>query len=182
MKPTEILKEEHVAIKSMLDVLERICDKLEAGEGVEPGHLEQVVEFIREFADKCHHGKEEDLLFPAMAEAGIPVEGGPIGVMLAEHETGRNYVKGMREGIEEYKEGRGASRFIENARGYIELLRAHIDKEDNILYPMADGHVAREEQERLLEEFEKVEERMGKGTHERYLGILERLKGIYLRS
>lgn len=90
MKPTEILKEEHVAIKSMLEV--RICDRPEVG----PDHLERVVEF----ADKAIM---EDMLFPAMAEVGIPVEGGPIGVMLAEHETGRSKDDGGDKGIQ----GRG---------------------------------------------------------------------------
>ena len=182
MRPTEVLKEEHEAIKSMLEVLERICDRLEAGERVEPEHLERAIDFIKEFADKCHHGKEEDLLFPALARAGIPVEGGPIGVMLAEHETGRNYVRGMKEGIEEYREGGRTSKFIENARGYVELLRAHIDKENTVLYPLADSYIAEEGQERLLEEFEKVEERIGRETHERHLGALERLKEAYLRG
>lgn len=82
MKPTEQLKEEHKAIKLMLKVLEAMCRRLENKENIPKEHFEKVLEFIKVFADKCHHGKEEDLLFPAMEKAGIPREGGPLNVML----------------------------------------------------------------------------------------------------
>lgn len=95
------LKEEHQAILLMLKIMEAACKKLEAGEDVSKDDLNDMVKFIKEFADKSHHLKEEDLLFPAMEEAGIPREGGPIGVMLTEHTTGREYVKGLSLGIEE---------------------------------------------------------------------------------
>lgn len=85
MKPTDSLKEEYGAIKLMLHVIGAICSRLQSGKEVELSDLDRIVEFIRVFADSCHHGKEEELLFPAMAESGIPVEGCPIGVMLAEH-------------------------------------------------------------------------------------------------
>ncbi len=79
MTPTEQLKEEHQGIQLMLSILEKVCQRLESGGKVETGHLEKVLEFIQVFADKCHHGKEEDLLFPEMEKAGIPKEQGPIG-------------------------------------------------------------------------------------------------------
>ena len=182
MKPTEQLKEEHRAIKLMLRIAEKVCEKLESGEQVDPEHLERIVEFIRVFADKCHHGKEEDLLFTAMEEAGIPKKGGPIGVMLTEHDIGRGYVKGMSEAIAKYKAGdrKASSEIVRNARSYIALLNQHIDKEDNILYPMADMHLSEGKQEELLEEFEKVErERIGAGKHEEFHKLLDHLEAVY---
>jgi len=118
----------------MLDVLEEICNRLEYGEKIDYKHLEQALDFIRTFADKCHHGKEENLLFPAMEEAGVPREGGPIGVMLEEYEMGRKYVVKIVQGVLKYKEGdqEAIREIVENARGYILLLRNHIDKEDNV--------------------------------------------------
>jgi len=184
MRATEELKEEHKAIKSMLKILERVTEKLEYGEIVNPEHLEKILEFIRVFADRCHHGKEEDLLFPAMEEAGIPKEGGPIGVMLTEHDMGRDYVRGMEEGIKGYRKGDSGAglKIIENARNYIKLLNDHIDKEDNILYMMADVHLSPEKQNGLLCEFEKVEEKkIGKGKHEEFHQLLHHLEEIYLR-
>ena len=97
MTPAEQLREEHQGITLMLKILEKVCAKMEAQGKVNPDHLERIVEFFRIFADKCHHGKEEDLLFPEMEKAGIPREKGPIGVMLAEHSQGRGFVQGMAE-------------------------------------------------------------------------------------
>jgi hemerythrin-like domain-containing protein len=185
MKPTEQLKEEHQAIKVMLRILEKVCQKLESGEEVNPEHLEQMVEFIKAFADKCHHGKEEDLLFIAMEEAGIPKESGPIGVMLTEHDMGRGYVRGMSEAVTQYKAGdrKASSAIVENARNYIALLTQHIDKEDHILYPMADMHLSEERQKELVEEFERVErEEIGVGKHQEFHQLLEHLREVYLKD
>lgn len=182
MKPTEILKEEHKEIRRMLKILGKISEKLRSGEKIERNVLEKILEFIKIFADKCHHGKEEDLLFPAMEEAGIPREGGPIGVMLYEHNVGRNAVKGMTEGIEEFYQGNENARkkITENAEIYIELLDSHIYKEDNILYPMADMHLSEEQQKELLEKFEEVEKNIvGEGKHHEFLELLENLEKYF---
>ncbi len=184
MKPTEILKEEHKVIRRMLDILTKLTERLEKGDEFNVEHGEKAVDFIRTFADKCHHGKEEDLLFVAMEKAGIPREGGPIGVMLMEHDRGRNYVKGMDEAIKSYKNNdkEAVKKFIENARGYVSLLDEHIYKEDNILYMMADMHLGTQEQEELLREFERVEkEKIGEGVHEKYHKLVEELEQVYLK-
>jgi hemerythrin-like domain-containing protein len=132
-------------------------------------------------ADRCHHAKEEDLLFVAMEEAGIPRQGGPIGVMLHEHTLGRGYVQGMADGLAAYKMGGGGAQVAGNARGYVELLTQHIHKEDHILYPMADRALSAAKQAELAEGFERVErERVGPGKHEAYHALLDRLEGAYL--
>lgn len=182
MTPTEQLRDEHSGIKVMLNILEKICDRMEKGGEADPEQLDRILEFLRVFVDKCHHAKEEDLLFPEMERAGIPREGGPIGVMLSEHRMGRENIRGMGESAERYKGGdRAASaQFVRNARSYIELLRQHIDKEDNILYPMAEARIPEKRQQVLLEEFEKVEEeRVGHGKHEEFHRMMDRLKAIY---
>ncbi|MFQ5980769.1 MAG: hemerythrin domain-containing protein, partial [Candidatus Heimdallarchaeota archaeon] len=148
-------------------------------QSVDPNHLDQMIDFIRIFADKCHHGKEEDLLFVAMEKVGIPRDGGPIGVMLSEHTIGRNFVKGMAEATEQLN-GQKA-KFVENARGYVQLLREHIMKEDNILYPMANQRFTDENQKELLKQFADVEKTViGEGKHEEYYKLLEHLKSVYL--
>lgn len=183
MGATEQLKDEHNAIKLMLRILERVCEKLESGEDVNPEHLGQILQFIKVFIDKFHHGKEENLLFPAMEKAGIPKEGGPIGVMLVEHNTGRDYVRGMSEAVVEYKTGsrQVSSKIVEDAKNYIKLLVQHIEKEDNILYQMAEMRLSEKKQEELLEEFNKVEpEKIGIGKHEDLHNLLTHLKEVYL--
>lgn len=183
MKPTEILIKEHDAILSMIKVMEAVCRKLTDGEKVDPDHLEQIVEFIRSYADRFHHAKEEDLLFKSMEQVGIPAEGGPIGVMLQEHEVGRGYVGSMADAIAAYRrdDSGSAARFVENARRYGALLSQHIDKENTILYPIADKHLSPEEQQKLLREFARVEEEHG-GAPERkdFRAVLEKLKTEYL--
>jgi len=184
MKATEQLKEEHKAIKEMLRVLDVVCQRLESGEEVSAGHLETIVKFLHLFADKCHHGKEEDVLFPMMEQAGIPKEGGPIGVMLIEHDTGRDYIRGLSDGVTRCKGGErtASAQIIENARSYTVLLTQHIDKEDNILYPMGDSHLSARKDQELLEEFEKVErDRIGPGGHEELHKLLHDLAKIYLQ-
>jgi len=183
MTPTELLKQEHRSIEEMLKVMEAVCKKLESGEQVSLDDLNNIVEFIKVFADTCHHGKEEDLLFTAMIDAGIPKEGGPVAVMLMEHDMGRNFVKGLSQAIEDYGKGNteSSAQIIENARNYATLLSNHIFKEDNILYPMADMHLSDEKQNELLKEFDVVQnEKIGADKHTELLNTLNELKEKYL--
>lgn len=185
MNYTEQLKDEHQGIILMLRILDKMCDMLDAGEPVDTDHLERSVEFLKVFADTCHHAKEEEILFPAMERAGIPKEGGPIGVMLREHETGRNYVRGLSKAVTDYASGKSdaARTIVENARNYIALLAQHITKEDTILYPLADAHIPRNVQNDLLEKFNAIEtERIGPGRHEELHELLKQLEAAYLYS
>jgi len=179
MKATEILKEEHRVIERVLAVLEKAADLLEQGKKVPSDLFPKAVEFIRGFADRCHHGKEEGSLFPLLERQGIPRHGGPIGVMLSEHEEGRRWVALMDEAGARYRRGDEAARkdLLKGARGYSQLLRAHISKEDHVLFPMADQVMAESEQAELLARFETVElQEMGEGVHERYHHLVEELE------
>ncbi|MEW5902069.1 MAG: hemerythrin domain-containing protein, partial [Acidobacteriota bacterium] len=145
--------------------------------------LDGIAEFLTIFADKCHHGKEEDLLFPAMEAAGIPREGGPIGVMLAEHVQGRNIIKRLTAAVEGCQAQRSgaAAEFAAAARDYAQLLSQHIQKEDHVLYPMAEGRFSPEKDAELVEAFEDLErERIGPGKHEEFHALLHRLQSTYL--
>jgi hemerythrin-like domain-containing protein len=178
MRPQEILMEEHKAILRLLDVLRKISANLQNGKSVNVETLERAVDFIRTFADKCHHAKEEFVLFKFMEERGMPRYGGPIGVMLMEHDQGRGYVGKMAEAVEEMKKGNDAGKkYAENALNFAELLSQHIHKEDNILYPMSEQMMDEGDEEKLLSEFEKSErERVGGGVHEKYLKMLEEME------
>ena len=183
MEIIDRLKEEHQAILLMLQVLEAVCKKLEAGEDVNKDDIYKMVEFIKIYADKSHHYKEEDLLFPAMVEAGIPKDGGPIGVMLTEHAMGRNFVQAMSQALEEFSVGsaQAGAQIISNARDYIELLTNHIYKEDNILYPMAEMHITTERHSEVLQEFKQViPDKIGDAKHKEMVDNLNDLKEIYL--
>lgn len=171
MTPTEILKHEHQIILLVLDVAEREARSIQETGKVRVDRLGQMVDFFRNFADRCHHAKEEDLLFVKMQERGMPIQGGPIAVMLAEHTEGRERVKAVAEALPRAAGGDAAAvtAVRNNLLAYVELLRAHIYKEDNILYPMADQLFTAEDQQALSEAFDKVEaEEMGAGVHEKY--------------
>ena len=184
MQPTEILIEEHRIIEKMLMIVDTLCDRLEKGENVESEHFRKAVDFIKNFADKCHHRKEEDVLFTMLVEKGMRKDAGPIGVMLDEHKMGRNFVKNLVEALDKYEKGDKSAKdqVIENARGYTQLLKQHILKEDRILYPMGDRILTSHDQRELLEDFERVEkEEMGEGVHQKYhklVEILEKELGI----
>jgi len=177
--PTSILKEEHRVIERMLTILNVACEKLERGEEVSLDVFKKAIDFIRVFADSCHHGKEEETLFPIVEQRGLPREGGPTGVMRMEHERGRNFVKALAEAVERYEQGDEDAKaaIIENARGYTQLLAQHIPKEDDILYPLADKVLSHQDQKELLERFEKIErERIGEGKHVEYIRLVEKLE------
>ena len=176
--PTQVLKEEHELILQALDALEKKVAALEAGAAPDRTYFDKAVEFLRSFADRCHHGKEEDLLFKAMVHRGFPQHGGPIAVMLSEHETGRAFIRGIAEGAAALGTDPGAAKqIVENGRGYIGLLRAHINKENNILFPMADNVLTAEDQKHLGKQFERFEkDETGAGVHQAMLKLLEELK------
>ena len=182
MKPTKILTDEHRVIEVVLDVLERITDQAKNESRLDRESAEQAVDFIRHFADECHHGKEETHLFTAMVKKGLPREGGPVGQMVHEHEQGRAFVRGMAENIAAASTGDAEAlrAYSASAHGYVQLLRAHIQKEDRILFPLADRVFDETDQETLLANFAKVEsEHMGEGTHDKYLRIAEALADRY---
>jgi len=175
---TAVLRKEHEAILKMLDVTEEVARRLNAGEQFTPETLASLLQFFRLFADKCHHGKEEDLLFPQLEKKGMPRTGGPLGVMLAEHEQGRALIRQMAEATEAYpnQPQKAGPAWAQAARGYVGLLRAHIDKENNVLFVMAERMLTPGEQTELAEGFEKFEvEKMGAGTHERLHAMMAKL-------
>jgi hemerythrin-like domain-containing protein len=170
---------EHRAIERMLAIMEAAARRLERGEPVRAGLFREAVDFVRNFADRCHHGKEEENFFPRLEERGVPRQGGPLAVMLAEHDQGRAYVGAIADAIGAYQGGdQSAARTIaSNALGYVGLLRQHIMKEDNVLFPMADRVLSPADQQDLTQKFQQVEtEIMGPGVHERYHQLLDDLE------
>lgn len=137
---TAVLTEEHRLILRMIELLERNTARLERGEFQDWRFFLDAVDFIRNYADRFHHAKEEDILFRELVRNGMPPENSPVAAMLLAHDQGRAFVRGMEEAARAAQAGaRGAAaRIVENARGYAALLRDHIDKEDHILYPLAE--------------------------------------------
>lgn len=174
---TNNLERDHEYIIKLIEVMEVMT----RDEKTEIEHIQMVVDLIRNYADGLHHAKEENMLFPMMGEKGFPVQGGPVGVMLMEHEQGRTYVRGMADNIEAYKNDSMAARqkIYDNMLGYTNLLRNHIYKENNILFKMVDNAFTEQEQAELLEKFEKVEAEYSAGKLNDFIKIINELSDKY---
>jgi hemerythrin-like domain-containing protein len=176
---TDVLRHEHDAILMALEILDQISKEARRGNATSADIL-QFLGFLREFADTCHHGKEEGLLFPAMVEAGSSATDGPVSVMLSEHEHGRALVAAMAGAAESPM---SPERFADLAAEYAHHMRAHIEKENSEIFPMADRLVASDVMDGLVAAFELHEEEvMGAGRHEQLHDMLKELKAKYLDS
>ncbi len=178
MRASEDLVDEHEGILRGLKILERMASLAGDATKVPRSDAEALVGFFVSFADTCHHGKEEGILFPELEKVGIPRDRGPVGQMLAEHEEGRGHVRGMKRALE----GGGFDRtaFAKSAEDYIALLRAHIRKENEVLFPLGDMKLPPEAQASIATRFEEHEEKvMGAGTHERLHAMLDEFEAKY---
>ena len=176
LEPVRILREEHDNILRGLDILEACANKLLDRQEVTPGALERLIEFFRLYADRTHHGKEEDLLFPVMIEYGFSREAGPIHCMLADHEHNRSLTREMIAAAAEYRGGNkdAGLRFAAAAEEYVRALREHILKENLVLFEMADNAIPAEREPKLLASFRDVDDhKIGKHEIERLLAILD---------
>ena len=179
MKATDILMSEHRVIERVIATLEKAVNRLQSGQEVRPGFFMDATDFIKGFADGCHHRKEEGVLFKTMQANGMPAGQGPIAVMLSEHEQGRKFNQGMRAAAERLQAGDASARqsLVQNALGYAALLKQHIQKEDQVLFPMAGRIIPADKQEQVVADFEKVEhQETGAGVHEKYLALAEALE------
>jgi hemerythrin-like domain-containing protein len=143
MDAIETLMNEHRTIERVLDALVVFADDAQRRGGTEGEELARFVRFFREYADAAHHAKEEDVLFQAMVAHGFPRNGGPVAVMLHEHDEGRAAVGALDARAGQAAPWSDADRqeIADVARGFSALLHAHIHKEDAVLYPMAEQHL-----------------------------------------
>ena len=171
------LMNEHEAILSAIKILERMMVAIEKAPSVDTNDIHNFIGFLKEFADKCHHGKEEGLLFPALVGAGVQDKGGPIGVMLADHAQGRKLIRDMEASLSPDVD---RVKLAQSAGAYATLLRNHIQKENTFLFPMTERVLTETQLEKLYEGFEEHEEKViGQGRHEELHAMLKSLQEKY---
>ncbi len=173
------LKHEHEAIRTALNIIEKMYQRVQEEREIDKKDIKDLINFLRVFADKCHHGKEEVFLFPALEEAGIPNKNGPIEKMLEQHRQGRELIKKMEEAVN----GRSINResYIEASSSYVKLLRDHIEKENTYLLPLSDARLSKDKQKALMKDFERLEKNViGQGVHEELHALLRKLSKKYL--
>lgn len=163
MKPTQIMDAEHRLIESVVKALGGVADDMERGRHADVAMLVTAVEFLRVYADKLHHGKEETLFFPMLVKRGVPPQGCPIGGLNHEHEKGRALVRALAEQAPAYAQGRPGAKegLLETLRGIFDLYQNHIWKEDAMVFPMADKVLTAADQKELTEKFAEVDQAVG---------------------
>ena len=185
MNAIDDLINEHEAVRLTLRVLKSISQEIaKSGKISNPEHLDQLFDFFSTFVDRCHHSKEEEQLFPALEEVGVSREGGPVGVMLKEHQRGRDLVAEMKTALAQYRSGDAdaAQKFTQHANDYITLLDFHIDKENNVLFPMAINNLPDSKLAELKKAFDRIEtDKIGAGKHEAFHKMIDAMKGLYLQ-
>jgi hemerythrin-like domain-containing protein len=179
MDPIATLMHEHDVILLVAQAAAREAQKLQAGGPLDPQRVEQILDFVRTFADSCHHGKEEDLLFARLEERGFSREMGPVAVMLFEHEQGRRFVQQASSHLSAAAAGdENALRHVAaGLSGWAELIQQHIYKENNVLFPMAQQVLSGEDLQELAAAFQKVEAERFAQAHERYHQLAHQLAG-----
>lgn len=183
MKATNELIQEHEGIEIMLRVLLALSEKFEKGERIPVEHTDGILEFLTTFVDKCHHGKEEEFLLPALQAAGFTRYAPPCGDVLREHEQGRILMSRFKDGLEKYNAGdrTSAACISRTISNYVSLLTRHIARENAVLFPLAEDKLEAAKDSELVGSFEKLEQdRIGPGKHQEFHAFLERLRDTYL--
>jgi len=180
MNGIQLMIDEHKYIKRMLVVARKYSYKIVQGQPVDYDAFYKIIDFVRNYADRHHHGKEEDFLFNRMIEHQGPaaeklVKNG----MLVEHDLGRLHMQLLEDALQKVKDGDDEAKIdvIANAVSYTDLLNRHIDKEDGVVYKFAENGLDPsiiEEINAQCETFEKDAEE--KQVQKKYIALLEELE------
>jgi hemerythrin-like domain-containing protein len=173
---TNVMVEEHKLILRMIVLVEKNSALVEEGKFTDWQFFLDAVDFIRNYADRFHHAKEEDTLFVALIANGMPEENSPVAAMHMAHDVGRGFVRGMEEGATKALAGElGQEATITvNARGYAALLREHIHTEDNILYPLAERILPETVRPAMVEAYNRAEAAVPADFTNLYTQMVER--------
>lgn len=176
-KATEDLRKEHDSILYVLEILDQMMLAENGEQQKRLDYYSELIFFLKSFVDQCHHGKEENYLFKELSLKEIPTEEDLVGVMLQEHEKGREYMAQMSSLLSEKK----LDGFNEIAGLYRDLLRSHIKKENEVLFPLADEAIGEQEQDLLFDKFEEHEEHViGHGVHEKLHAMIGTWAQVFL--
>jgi DUF438 domain-containing protein len=170
----DFLVAEHEMIERAMAVLKNNLERID--EAVKaPLQMQRTIDFLLEFGDKVHNTKEEKFLFPLMGKKGLPVEGGPIGVMLMEHDAERKLLQGMMAQVPNLAEAAATSRqkFVAEGFEYLKVRAEHIWKENDVLYAMGRKVISEEENAALLNEFKTLDQQTyGNTARQHYYQML----------
>lgn len=171
MEATDLLKEDHQLIERALAALAAATVQLDRHEPVRPGFFLGVVEFLEGFVHTMHYRREEGVLFAALERVGVPRSAGPVGAAIREHEVCRTAARSIRSAAERWQGGDESARqdLAEEARRFVSLLKQHISREDQLLFPMAEDLIRAEDHFQLLDDLSQLE---AEGRGQEFFGAL----------
>jgi hemerythrin-like domain-containing protein len=176
MKPRGPLMIEHRLIEKMFELVRKEIRQIEERQQADPIFIDTTVDFIRTYADRTHHGKEEDILFRDLEKKHIAGEDKKImQELIDEHKYGRKTVQELVAAKERYLQGqRGALEVIlDKLNVLVTFYPKHIEKEDKVFFPATEEYFSREEQDAMLEEFWEFDKEM---IHEKYRSLVKELQ------
>lgn len=184
MESIKIMVAEHENVRRMLKVIRKACYEVLINGNYDIDDFPKIIDFVRTYTDKLHHGKEEEILFKTMEkELEKLAKSGAITGMYIEHDNGRLYMANLEKGVQSFKEGKDEARLdiIANAICYTDLLDRHIEKENTAMYGFAERMLSEDVKAYIDEESRKIDlEAASKGTVEKYEKMLEELEKKYL--
>jgi len=179
--PNEVLREEHEAIELLLSAVEGMAGHVHRGGAYPRKDVESALTIVTEFADKCHHAKEERTLFPALSKASPQVGAELARRLTSDHITFRKLVGTMKEQTAKGEtDEKVRALLVKNLDTFARLLREHIRIENAQLLPEVERSIPEAERARLAAEFERIEaEEIGAGVHEKYHHMIHKLADAY---
>ncbi len=167
---------EHRLIERMIALIETTLEQVEETREIDPHFIDVAVDFIRMYADRTHHGKEEDILFRELGERQLSAEDGRVmRELVDEHVFGRRTTKALVEANERYRSGDDAALpdIVSHLRTLVEFYPRHIEKEDKHFFPASRAYFSDEEDRAMLEDFWEFDRQM---IHEKYTKVVEDLE------
>jgi hemerythrin-like domain-containing protein len=167
---------EHRLIERMISLIKHALTNIESTHKVDPLFVDTAVDFIRMYADRTHHGKEEDILFRDLSNRALSSEDQRImKELIEEHIFGRQTTKGLVEANTRYRNGDASALpdIAAKLRILVEFYPKHIEKEDKVFFPAARNYFTEEEDQAMLAEFWEFDRKM---IHEKYEALVEGLK------
>lgn len=185
MDALDLMMEEHQNIKRGLALIRIMCISLFSTKALNLEDYYSLIEFVRNYADKHHHEKEENILFKKMEEEMGESAKGPLTGMYIEHDLGRIFISNLEQALKKAEKGdrEAPVDIIANAIAYVDLLGRHIAREDEVIYQFARRSLSKESLILLTQESEIVESQgKEKGIQEKYLQMLNSLERKYWQS
>jgi hemerythrin-like domain-containing protein len=167
---------EHRLIERMLSVIKDVLTEIGSKHTVDPVFVDSAVDFIRMYADRTHHGKEEDILFKALKNKPLAAEHlRIINELIEEHVFGRRTTKALVEANTRYRNGDETALpdIADKFKILIEFYPKHIEKEDKVFFPSVRIYFTDEEEQAMLAGFWEFDRKM---IHDKYKSVVEGLE------